>query len=207
MPVADNGSDVSGQMREDPRFPGVQIHESAYIDDGVKIGRGSKIWHFVHVLKGVEIGDNCVLGQNVMVGPDVKIGNGCRIQNNVALYNAVTLEDDVFCGPSCVFTNVTNPRTWISQKDNFRRTLVKKGASIGANATIVCGHDLGAYCFVAAGAVITKHVPDFALMAGVPAQRMGWISRDGERLDDSLVCRRSGLKYKVTADGHLEEQA
>jgi UDP-2-acetamido-3-amino-2,3-dideoxy-glucuronate N-acetyltransferase len=195
---------AGGEMREDPRFPGAGLHESAYVDDGAAIGAGSKIWHFVHVLKGVSIGRNCVLGQNVMIGPDVTVGDGCKIQNNVALYKGVELEADVFCGPSCVFTNVNNPRAFLNRKDEFRRTLVKRGASIGANATIVCGHTLGAYCFIAAGAVVTRDVPDYALMAGVPARRIGWMSKAGERLGKNLVCP-SGTRYRETADGRLEE--
>ncbi len=191
-------------MRQDDRFPGVAIHESAYVDDPVSIGPGSRIWHYVHVLPRVTIGADCVLGQNVMIGPDVTVGSGCRIQNNVALYAGVELEDDVFCGPSCVFTNVNNPRAFVSRKDEFRRTLVRKGASIGANATIVCGHTLGAYCFIAAGAVVTGDVPDFALMAGVPARRIGWMSREGEKLGADLVCPRTGETYRETADGRLE---
>jgi UDP-2-acetamido-3-amino-2,3-dideoxy-glucuronate N-acetyltransferase len=188
-------------MRQDPRFPGVSIHESAYVDDPVAIGAGSKLWHFVHVLPRVAIGRDCILGQNVMIGPDVKMGDGCKVQNNVALYAGVELEDGVFCGPSCVFTNVNNPRAFVSRKDEFRRTLVKKGASIGANATIVCGHTLGAYCFIAAGAVVTSDVPDFALMAGVPARRIGWMSREGEKLSPDLTCPRTGERYRETADG------
>ena len=139
-----------------------------------------------------------------MVGPDVKIGDGCKVQNNVALYAGVELEDDVFCGPSCVFTNVNNPRAFVSRKDEFRKTPVGKGASIGANATIVCGHTLGAYCFVAAGAVVTTDVPDFALMAGVPARRIGWMSREGEKLGPDLTCPRTGESYRETLDGRLE---
>jgi UDP-2-acetamido-3-amino-2,3-dideoxy-glucuronate N-acetyltransferase len=192
-------------MQEDPRFPGSLVHVSAYIDDGVTVGRDTKIWHFVHVLKGVTIGQNCVLGQNVMAGPHVTIGSGCRIQNNVALYEGVELEDDVFCGPSCVFTNVNNPRAWVSRKDEFRKTHVRKGASIGANATIVCGNELGQYCFIAAGAVVTKNVPAFAVMAGVPARRIGWISHEGELLGKDLICPRTGQRYHETPDGKLEE--
>jgi len=191
-------------MRQDPRFPGVAIHESAYVDDPVTIGEGSKLWHFVHVLPRVEIGRDCILGQNVMVGPDVRIGDGCKVQNNVALYAGVELADGVFCGPSCVFTNVNNPRAFVSRKDEFRKTLVKTGASIGANATIVCGHTLGAYCFIAAGAVVTCDVPDFALMAGVPARRIGWMSREGEKLGSGLTCPRTGERYRETPDGTLE---
>jgi UDP-2-acetamido-3-amino-2,3-dideoxy-glucuronate N-acetyltransferase len=195
------------QMREDPRFPGVAIHESAYVDEGVSIGTGTKIWHFVHVLPGTVIGKECVLGQNVMAGPRVTIADGCKIQNNVALYDGVELEEGVFCGPSCVFTNVNNPRAFLNRKSEFRRTLVKKGASIGANATIVCGYTLGRYCFIAAGAVVTKDVPDFAVMAGVPARRIGWMSRAGVKLAADLVCPETGERYRQTADGRLEEIA
>jgi UDP-2-acetamido-3-amino-2,3-dideoxy-glucuronate N-acetyltransferase len=197
----------AGQMREDARFPGVLIHESAYVDDGAVIGAGTKIWHFVHVLSGVAIGRDCVLGQNVMAGPNVVIGDGCKIQNNVALYDGVELEEGVFCGPSCVFTNVNNPRAFLNRKSEFRRTPVRKGASIGANATIVCGHELGAYCFIAAGAVVTKDVPDHALMAGVPAKRIGWMSQAGERLGADLVCPSTGARHRLNAAGHLVEIA
>ncbi len=193
------------QMREDPRFPGVTIHESAYVDHGVSIGAGSKLWHFVHVLGQVVIGRECVLGQNVMVGPRVTMGDGCKVQNNVALYDGVELEDDVFCGPSCVFTNVNNPRAFMNRKSEFRKTLVKKGASIGANATIVCGYTLGRYCFIAAGAVVAKDVPDFALMAGVPARRIGWMSKAGEKLGPDLTCPHDGTRYHETPAGTLEE--
>ena len=155
------------------------IHESAYVDDGATIGAGSKIWHFAHVLPGTTIGAGCVIGQNAMVGPDVSVGDGCKIQNNVSLYKGVTLEDDVFCGPSCVFTNVLNPRANVQRKDEFRPTLVKRGATIGANATIVCGHTIGAYAMIGAGAVVTADVPDHALMVGVPARRKGWVSHAG----------------------------
>lgn len=190
-------------MREDPRFPDVLIHASSYVDDGAKVGSGTKIWHFCHVLPGTVIGENCAIGQNVMIGPRVKVGNGCKIQNNVSLYDGVELGDDVFCGPSCVFTNVNNPRANVSRKDEFRTTLVGRGASIGANATIVCGHSLGEYCFIGAGAVITKDVPAYALMAGNPARRMGWMSRAGERLPSDLVCPRTGDKYREDASGRL----
>ena len=178
------------------------IHESAYVDDPVEIGAGTKIWHFAHVLPRTKIGANCVLGQNVMAGPDVVIGDNCKIQNNVSLYRGVELEDGVFCGPSCVFTNVLTPRAEIERKDEFRRTRVGRGATIGANATIVCGHDLGDYAMVAAGAVVTKDVPAYALVAGVPARQIGWVSREGERLGDDLVCPRTGERYRL-ADGRL----
>jgi UDP-2-acetamido-3-amino-2,3-dideoxy-glucuronate N-acetyltransferase len=176
------------------------VHESAYVDGKTSIGAGTKLWHFVHVLPNTHIGEDCSLGQNVMAGPDVTMGKGCKVQNNVALYKGVTLEDDVFCGPSCVFTNVLTPRAHVQRKDEFAPTLVKQGATIGANATIVCGNTLGAYCMVAAGAVVTKDVPDFALMAGVPARRIGWVSRSGERLADDLTCPRTGERYQETAD-------
>jgi UDP-2-acetamido-3-amino-2,3-dideoxy-glucuronate N-acetyltransferase len=190
-------------MREDPRFPGALIHISSYADDGTVVGRGTKIWHFCHILPGVVIGENCSIGQNVMIGPRVNVGNRCKIQNNVSLYEGVELADDVFCGPSCVFTNVNNPRAHVSRKDEFRRTPVGKGASIGANATIVCGHSLGDYCFIGAGAVVTKNVAAFALMAGTPARRIGWMSRAGERLGEDLVCSRSGERYFFEASTGL----
>lgn len=179
---------------------GAFVHESAWVDAGASIGVGTRIWHFVHVLPGTVIGQNCVLGQNVMAGPDVSIGNGCKIQNNVALYRGVVLEDDVFCGPSCVFTNVLTPRAHVERKNEFAPTLVRRGATIGANATIVCGNTLGAYCMIAAGAVVTKDVPDFALMAGVPARRIGWVSRSGERLGPDLTCPRTGERYRQVGE-------
>jgi len=185
-------------------FPGVAIHDSAYVDAGVAIGAGSKIWHFVHVLPGCIIGRNVVLGQNVMAGPNVRIGDGCKIQNNVSLYEGVELEDDVFCGPSCVFTNVVNPRAHVSRKDEFRKTLVQRGATIGANATIVCGVTIGAYAFIGAGAVVTRDVPAHALMIGNPARRSGWMSRAGEKLPQNLICPRTGERYRETASDRLE---
>lgn len=191
------------EMREDPRFPGALIHVSSYVDEGARIGRGTKIWHFCHILAGTVIGENCAIGQNVMVGPRVKVGNGCKIQNNVSLYDGVELADDVFCGPSCVFTNVNNPRANVSRKDEFRTTPIGRGASIGANATIVCGHALGEYCFIGAGAVITKDVPDFAMMVGNPARRVGWMSKLGERLGKDLVCPRDGSIYRETGPDGL----
>jgi UDP-2-acetamido-3-amino-2,3-dideoxy-glucuronate N-acetyltransferase len=179
---------------------GWRVHESAYVDDGVEIGEGTTLWHFVHVLPGTKIGQNCSLGQNVMAGPDVTIGNGCKIQNNVALYKGVVLEDGVFCGPSMVFTNVTTPRSEVNRRNEYAETLVRTGATIGANATIVCGHELGAYCFIAAGAVVTKNVEPHAVMAGVPAKRIGWASHAGEMLkpdaNGRLVCPRTGDEYR-----------
>jgi predicted dehydrogenase/acetyltransferase-like isoleucine patch superfamily enzyme len=202
-----NGIPKAGDAAETAAFPGVQIHPSAYIDQPCEIGSGTRIWHFVHILPHSKIGRDCSLGQNVMIGPDVRLGNGCKIQNNVSLYQGVTLEDDVFCGPSCVFTNVNNPRADIERKDEFRPTLVKRGATIGANATIVCGHTLGEYAFIAAGAVVTRDVPPFALMAGVPAQRIGWMSHAGEKLGPDLVCRRTGRRYREAGPERIEEIA
>lgn len=175
-------------------------HPTAIVDDGVTIGDGTRIWHFCHVLPGTVIGRDCVLGQNVMAGPDVRIGDGCKIQNNVALYKGVALEDDVFCGPSCVFTNVLTPRAFVDRKQEFASTLVRRGATIGANATIVCGNTIGAYAMIGAGAVVTKDVPDHALVVGNPARQIGWVSRAGERLGDDLVCQRSGERYHLAED-------
>ncbi len=180
-------------------------HDTACIDEGCRIGAGTRIWHFTHILDGSELGRNCVIGQNVMIGPDVTVGAGCKIQNNVSIYNGVVLEDDVFCGPSCVFTNVNNPRAHIERKDELRSTLVGRGATIGANATIVCGHNLGRYCFVAAGAVVTRDVPDYALVAGNPARQIGWVSRAGERLGSDLVCPRTSARYELDDQGRLTE--
>lgn len=177
-------------------------HETAAIDTGASIGRGTHIWHFCHILKGSVIGENCVIGQNVMIGPNVRIGNGCKIQNNVSVYEGVTLEDHVFCGPSCVFTNVSNPRAFVDRKNEFRPTHVGAGATLGANATIICGTTIGSYAFVAAGAVVTKDVKSFALMVGSPARFRGWVGRSGERLDSGLVCPRTGERYKLQ-DGTL----
>ena len=166
-----------------PSIEGVTIHPSAIVDEGAKIGKGSRVWHFVHVCSGATIGERCSLGQNVFVGNRVTIGNNVKIQNNVSVYDNVTLEDDVFCGPSMVFTNVVNPRSHVSRKHEYQRTLVKRGASIGANATVVCGATLGEYCFIGAGAVVTKDVLPYALMAGVPARRIGWMCQCGEKLE------------------------
>ena len=185
------------------RFPGVSIHESAYVDDGVAIGPGSKIWHFVHILPGTLIGRDVIVGQNVMAGPNVRIGDGCKIQNNVSLYEGVELEAGVFCGPSCVFTNVLNPRAAVGRKSEFRKTLVGRGATIGANATIVCGVTIGEFAFVAAGAVVTRDVPAHALVVGAPARRRGWMSRTGEKLGPDLVCPRTGERYQLTAPDRL----
>jgi acetyltransferase-like isoleucine patch superfamily enzyme len=185
--------------------PEVFVHQSSYVDDGCALGPGTHIWHFSHILSGSRIGRDCVIGQNVMIGPDVTIGDGCKIQNNVSLYKGVTLEDGVFCGPSCVFTNVLNPRAEVERKDEFRATHVERGATIGANATIVCGQRIGAYAMIAAGAVVTREVPPHALVAGVPARRIGWVSHAGERLGPDLVCARSGRRYRELADDCLIE--
>ena len=179
------------------------VHESAYIDEQVTIGEGTKIWHFSHVLSGAQVGKKCVIGQNVMIGQDVLVGDRCKIQNNVSLYSGVVLEDGVFCGPSCVFTNVINPRAEVEKKDEFKPTMVREGASIGANATVICGNELGAYSFVAAGAVVTKDVPPHALVAGVPARPIGWVSHVGEILSDDLLCPTSGWQYQVDDRGAL----
>ena len=181
------------------------IHESSYVDDNVTIGSGTKIWHFSHVLPNCDIGEDCSLGQNVVIGPNVSIGSRVKIQNNVSVFEGVTLEDGVFCGPSCVFTNVNNPRSEIVRKDEYRRTTVRRGASIGANATIVCGHDLGEYCFIAAGAVVTREVPAYALMAGTPARQIGWMSKAGGRLGDDLICPINGTAYRLVTPIKLEE--
>lgn len=187
------------------RFENVFVHESSYIDDRVEIGAGTKIWHFSHILGNTKIGNNCSMGQNVVVGPNVSIGNNVKIQNNVSVYDGVTLEDGVFCGPSCVFTNVHNPRSELVRKNEYRETVVRRGASIGANATIVCGHNLGAYCFIAAGATVTKEVPPHALMAGTPARRIGWMSRAGARLGDDLICSIDGTQYRQVSAELIEE--
>ncbi len=179
----------------------IDIHPSAIIDEGAQIGDGSRVWHFSHVCSGASIGEKCSLGQNVFVGNDVVIGNNVKIQNNVSVYDAVTIEDDVFCGPSMVFTNVYNPRSAVTRKDEYRKTLIKKGATLGANSTIVCGSTVGEYAFVGAGALINKDVPDFALMVGVPAKQIGWMSRFGERLELPLkgnaetLCPNTKEKY------------
>ena len=186
-------------------FDNVFIHESSYIDENVSIGQGTKIWHFSHVLGNCQIGENCSLGQNVVVGPNVIVGNRVKIQNNVSVYEGVTLEEDVFCGPSCVFTNVNNPRSEIIRKDEYRTTTVRRGASIGANATIICGHNLGKYCFIAAGAVVTEEVPDYALMAGIPAKRIGWMSKAGGRLREDLICPIDGTAYQQIDSNKIVE--
>lgn len=174
------------------------VHPSSFLDEGAVVGAGTKIWHFCHVMKGAVIGERSSLGQNVVVMPGTRIGNNVKIQNNVSIYEGVTLEDDVFCGPSCVFTNVLNPRSHVSRKHEYRPTLVKRGASIGANATIVCGTTLGEYAFIGAGAVVTSDVPAYGLMVGVPARRVGWMCQCGERLAVSggkAACAACGAEY------------
>lgn len=178
-------------------------HPSAIIDKGAQIGEGTRVWHWVHICATAQVGSHCSMGQNVFIGDKVKIGNNVKIQNNVSVYEGVELEDDVFCGPSMVFTNVYNPRSAIERKDQYRKTLVKQGASLGANCTIVCGVTIGSFAFVGAGAVVNKDVPDYALMVGVPARHIGWISEYGEQLDLPLtgnaqaVCPHSGCTYKL----------
>ncbi|MEP6732808.1 MAG: acyltransferase [bacterium] len=182
--------------------PTAFVHESAYVDDGAQIGAATKVWHFCHVLGGAVIGERCSLGQNVVVMNGTRIGTNVKIQNNVSVYEGVELEDDVFCGPSMVFTNVMNPRSHVSRKNEYRRTLVKRGASIGANATIVCGATVGEYAFIGAGAVVAKDVPAYALMVGVPARRVGWMCQCGERLPDggSGTCAVCGSTYELRAN-------
>jgi UDP-2-acetamido-3-amino-2,3-dideoxy-glucuronate N-acetyltransferase len=180
------------------------VHESSYIDENVTIGKGTKIWHFCHIQKNAVLGENCSLGQNVNVANNVKIGNGVRIQNNVSVYEGVELEDNVFCGPSCVFTNVNTPRSHYSVHGVYAKTLVKWGATLGANSTIVCGHTVGRCALIAAGAVVTKDVKDYALMAGVPAKRIGWVCECGERLPDNLKCDSCGKRYREVESGLRE---
>ena len=181
--------------------PTYSAHETACIDEGCSIGAGTKIWHFSHIMPNCTIGENCNIGQNVVISPEVVLGNNVKIQNNVSLYTGVTCEDDVFLGPSCVFTNVTNPRSAVNRRDQYAKTNVGKGATIGANATIVCGHDIGKYAFIGAGAVVTKTVPDYALVVGNPARQTGWMSEFGHRLnfDENgiAVCPESGQEYTI----------
>lgn len=182
---------------------GYYVHPSAQVDDHVDIGARTKVWHFCHVMQGASIGEDCVLGQNVFIGRDVVIGKGVKIQNNVSVYTGVELEDDVFCGPSCVFTNVINPRAEIVRRNEYLETLVRRGATIGANATIVCGTTIGRYAFVGAGAVVLEDVPDYGLALGVPAVAKGWMSRHGYRLPDHdehgiMVCPKSGWRYQLS---------
>ena len=184
-------------------YKDVFIHDTSFIDENVTIGQGTKIWHFSHILQDCNIGKDCSLGQNVVVGPKVTIGNKVKIQNNVSIYEGVTLEDGVFCGPSCVFTNVHNPRAEIDRKNEYKKTLIKRGVTLGANCTIICGVTIGPFAFIGAGAVISKDVPSYALMVGVPAKQMGWMSEYGEKLDLPLtgnaktICKHTKQQYQL----------
>ena len=180
------------------------IHSTAIISADSSIGKNTKIWHFCHIFGKSKIGENCILGQNVMVGPNVSIGNRCKIQNNVSIYKGIVIDDDVFCGPSCVFTNVRTPRSFIDRKEEFSDTLVKKGATLGANSTIICGVTLGKYSMIGAGSVVTKDVKNYSLVIGNPAKHIGWVSRTGDRLNINLRCPRTGVKY-IEKDGNLYE--
>lgn len=173
------------------------VHDTARVDEGASIGKGTKVWHFSHIMPGAKVGKDCSIGQNIYIGSKAVVGNGVKVQNNVSIYDTVIIEDDVFCGPSCVFTNVVNPRAFIERKTEYKETRIKKGASIGANATIICGVTLGEYCFIGAGAVVSKDVPAYALMLGVPAKQKGWVSREGEILGDDFVCPRTGEGYEI----------
>jgi len=193
------------------------VHESAYVDEPCQIGKGTKIWHFSHIMKDAKIGERCIFGQNVCVAGGVVIGNNVKVQNNVSIYTGAIIEDDVFLGPSCVLTNVTNPRSQVVRHSLYEKTIFRRGTTVGANATIVCGIELGRYCFIAAGAVVAEDVPDYALMMGVPARQIGWMSRHGHRLpkpdrDGIMVCPESGYRYKEIKKGvvrclDLDEEA
>ena len=189
-------------------LPPYTAHESAYVDDGCRIGNGTKIWHFSHIMSGAVLGERCNIGQNVVISADVVLGDNVKVQNNVSIYTGVTLEDDVFCGPSMVFTNVINPRSHIVRKHEYRQTVVGRGASLGANSTIVCGHNIGRYAFVGAGAVVTKHIPDHALVIGNPGRIAGWVCECGIKLSSgptppaTAACGSCGLQY-ATRDGRL----
>ena len=193
------------------------VHESSYVDEGAEIGEGTKIWHFCHVMSGAKIGRNCIFGQNVLVANDAVVGSNVKVQNNVSIYTGTIVEDDVFLGPSCVLTNVTNPRAQVVRRGMYEKTIIRRGASIGANATIVCGIEIGRYAFIAAGAVVAADVPDYALMMGVPARQSGWMSRHGHRLgqpgaDGIMTCPESGFRYKQVEPGvvrclDLDEEA
>ena len=197
---------MSGLVEHDGWF----AHETAVIDEGCSIGAGTRIWHFSHIMPGAVLGEGCNVGQNVVISPDVELGRNCKVQNNVSLYTGVTCADDVFLGPSCVFTNVTNPRSAVVRRDQYTSTHVGRGASIGANATIVCGHDIGAYAFIGAGAVVTKDVPAYALVVGNPSRQIGWMSAFGHRLhfnaEGVAVCPESGEHYSLQ-DGRVQPTA
>jgi UDP-2-acetamido-3-amino-2,3-dideoxy-glucuronate N-acetyltransferase len=186
------------------------VHESAYVDEGATVGEGTRIWHFSHVLPGARIGQNCVIGQNVSVGARAVIGDSCKVQNNVSIYDDVIIENDVFCGPSMVFTNVLTPRAHVNRKSEYSRTLVRRGATLGANCTVVCGHEVGEYAMVGAGAVVTRNVPPHALVVGNPARQMGWVCHCGERLHfagGSAGCARCSRRYRERPGGGIEEAA
>lgn len=189
------------------------VHESSYVDEGCEIGPGTKVWHFCHIMSGCRIGRSCNIGQNVMIAPNVVIGSNVKIQNNVSVYAGVILEDDVFCGPSMVFTNVTNPRSHVSRKHGYRPTLVKRGATLGANSTILCGHTIGRYAFVGAGAVVTREVPDYALVVGTPARVVGWVCECGEKLasggvlKEQVSCDTCAAQYSRDGDGRVRRMA
>lgn len=196
---------ANSEIRETPCEGGVyKVHESAYVDTGAEIGANTRIWHFCHIMSGAKIGKNCSLGQNVNIGSRAVLGNNVKVQNNVSIYDDVVIEDDVFCGPSMVFTNVINPRSFIERKHEYKKTVVQQGSSIGANATIVCGVTLGKYCFVGAGSVVTKDVPAHALVYGSPASQHGWVCRCGTKLNNELQCSECHKRYKQT-DAGLEE--
>lgn len=203
MSSSKKSAQSSGAQGKAPtdRFPGVSVHASAVIDDNVVIGKGTRIWHFCHILKSARIGRDCSFGQNVMVGAGVVIGDKVKVQNNVSLYEGLVIEDEVFCGPSAVFTNVMNPRSAVDRKHEFKPTILQRGATIGANATVICGLTIGRYAFIGAGAVVTHDVPDHALVVGVPARRIGWMSAHGEKLDDDLVCPATGELYERHKNG------
>ena len=184
------------------------VHESAFVDEGAQVGEGTKIWHFCHVMSGARIGERCILGQSVHIGDNVSIGNGVKIQNNVSVYAGATIEDFVFLGPSCVLTNVTNPRAEVNRHSLYEKTVIRRGATVGANATIVCGLEIGRYAFISAGAVVTRHVSDYALMVGSPARHAGWMSRHAQRLPEPneegvMVCPESGYRYAEARPGVL----
>ncbi|MBR5217618.1 MAG: N-acetyltransferase [Oscillospiraceae bacterium] len=184
------------------------VHESSYVDEGCQIGEGTKVWHFSHIMKGCTIGKHCNIGQNVVISPDVVLGDGCKVQNNVSVYTGVICEDSVFLGPSCVFTNVMNPRAFIERKNEYHKTTLKKGASIGANATIVCGHDIGKYAFVGAGSVVTRDVPDYAMVYGSPAKVKGYVCQCGDKLefsDSKATCAACGKIYQMNENKKVEE--
>ncbi len=193
--------DIAFQLKRKSKKMSVFIHESSYVDQPCEIGEGTKVWHFSHIMANCKIGLNCNIGQNVVISPDVVLGNNVKIQNNVSIYTGVTCEDNVFLGPSMVFTNVINPRSAVNRKNEYLKTIVKKGATIGANATIVCGHDIGKYAFIGAGAVVTKDVPDYALIVGNPARQTGWMSAHGEKLkfdeNGKATCSISGEVYEL----------